>query len=176
MLDSLITSKTRIKLLLKFFLNAANRSYLRNLANEFGESSNSIRVELNRLENAGLLTSETQGNRRYFTANQKHPLFEDITNIVRKYVGVDQVIENIVERLGNLKKVYLSGSLVKGVDSGIIQILLVGDDIDRGYLSRLAMRAEEITEKKISYLCFNEAAFEEFRNEHQSEFFLIWQE
>jgi predicted transcriptional regulator len=74
MLDSLITSKTRIKLLLKFFLNSDNKSYLRNLEQEFGESSNAIRVELNRLEEADLLRSEVSGNKKFFSANtnQQH--------------------------------------------------------------------------------------------------------
>ena len=54
MLDSLITSKTRVKLL-KFFMNPETRSYLRSLAEEFGESTNAVRVELNRLEKAGIL-------------------------------------------------------------------------------------------------------------------------
>jgi len=53
-LDSLITSQTRVKLLLRFFLNPESRSYLRELAEEFGESTNSVRVELNRLTEAGL--------------------------------------------------------------------------------------------------------------------------
>jgi hypothetical protein len=49
MLQALITSRTRIKLLLKFFLNSSNTSYLRDLAAEFGESTNAIRLELNHL-------------------------------------------------------------------------------------------------------------------------------
>ena len=49
MLDSLITSKTRLRLLIKFFLNIANKGYLNGLANEFGESTNSVRKELNEL-------------------------------------------------------------------------------------------------------------------------------
>jgi len=38
MLEALITSKTRIKLMPKFFLNSASTGYLRGLASEFGES------------------------------------------------------------------------------------------------------------------------------------------
>ena len=49
MLDSIITSKARIKLLVKFFINPNSNGYLHKLANEFGESNNNIRVELNRL-------------------------------------------------------------------------------------------------------------------------------
>ena len=44
MLETLITSKTRVKLLMKFFLNPGTRAYLRGLATEFDESTNSVRV------------------------------------------------------------------------------------------------------------------------------------
>ena len=49
MLESLITSKTRLRLLIKFFVNIANKGYLNSLASEFGESTNSVRKELNNL-------------------------------------------------------------------------------------------------------------------------------
>ena len=82
MLDTLITSKTRIKLLLKFFLNGNTSSYLRNLESEFGESSNAIRLELNKFEEAGLLNTSLEGNKKLFKANTQHPLFKDIHNIL----------------------------------------------------------------------------------------------
>ena len=53
MLDALITSKTRVRLLVKFFLNPTMKSYLRELASEFEESTNSVRLELNRLKRSG---------------------------------------------------------------------------------------------------------------------------
>ena len=55
MLGSLITSKTRLRMLIKFFVSAANNGYLNGLANEFNESTNSIRKELNNLSSAGYL-------------------------------------------------------------------------------------------------------------------------
>ena len=60
MLESLITSKTRLRLLIKFFLNIANKGYLNSLANEFGESTNSVRKELNNLSSAGYLKNTTK--------------------------------------------------------------------------------------------------------------------
>jgi len=65
MLEALITSKTRIKLLLKFFLNSSNTGYLRGLEPEFGESTNAIRQELNRFEAADLLLTSVEGNKNY---------------------------------------------------------------------------------------------------------------
>ena len=133
MLETLISSRTRIKLLLRLFLNPGTTAYLRGLAEEFDESTNSIRVELNRFEDADMLLSESKGNKKYYKANNKHPLFHDINRILLKYIGVDKVIEVIIERMGKLERVYLTGDYAKGKDSGIIDLVFVGD-IDKQYL------------------------------------------
>jgi hypothetical protein len=158
-LDTLISSKTRIKLLLKFFLNPDNRAYLRGLEAEFGESTNAIRLELNKLEGAGMLSSETEGNRKIYHANKKHPLFDGIQGLLRKYVGIDQLIENIINRLGNLHEVYLVGDLGKGHDSPVIELVFVGD-IDKGYLTDLIRKGEKLIQKKVSYVQFSPPEFE----------------
>jgi len=151
MLETLISSKTRIKLLLKFFLNSNSRGYLRGLAEEFGESTNAIRLELNRFEDAGMLESEVSGNKKFYRANVQHPLFRELQNIIKKFVGIDQIVEKIAKRLGNVQKVYLEGDLAKGIDSGIIDIILVGEGIDRAYLGQLLTKAEQIVKKHIRY-------------------------
>ena len=84
MLDALITSKTRIRLLVKFFLNPTMKAYLRELATEFDESTNSVRLELNRLRDAGLIERESQGNLVMYNAKTSHPLFPEIKSIVSK--------------------------------------------------------------------------------------------
>ncbi len=153
MIDTLITSKTRVKLLLKFFLNPGNSAHLRGLENEFGESSNAIRLELNRLEEANMLTSETQGNRKLFKVNQQHPLYDEINSIVRKYFGLDVIVEKIAKRLGNLFAVYLTGDIAYGKDTGIIDLILVGD-IDQNYLVNLIKKCEQLINRKIRFLIY----------------------
>src|SRR5512140_2439907 len=113
MIDTLITSQTRIKLLKKFFLNSSTRAHLRGLESEFGESSNAIRIELNRFEKAGLLNSLRDGNKKVFQANSNHPLFGDIHNIIMKEAGIDRVIEKVIHRIGNLICVYLTGDFAR---------------------------------------------------------------
>ena len=98
LIETLITSRTRVKLLLKFFLNPSSYGYLRGLATEFGESSNAIRIELNRFEEAGMLISRHEGNKKMYRANSNHPLFSDVRNIILKYVGVDKLINHVVEK------------------------------------------------------------------------------
>lgn len=151
LLDTIITSKTRVKLLLKFFLNPNNKAYLRGLSQEFGESTNSIRLELNRFEEAGMLTSCMEGNKKVFTTNKKFSLFNELQGIVKKFVGVDQIIERLAMRLGNLEEVYLEGDLACGKDSKVVDIILVGKDIDRMYLTQLIDKTEPLIKRNIRY-------------------------
>jgi hypothetical protein len=143
MIDTLISSKTRIKLLLKFFLNSNTTAYLRSLEEEFGESTNGIRVELNKFEKAGFLDSFSEGNKKMFTANTKHPLFKEINKIILKMVGVEYVVDYILQRIGDLDKVYLVGKLSSGQDSNIIDLVLVGNDINKTFLIEQIEKAEK---------------------------------
>lgn len=153
MIETLISSKTRVKLLLKFFLNSTTTAYLRSLEGEFGESTNAIRVELNKLEKAGMLSSFSKGNKKIFKANTKHPLYKEINSIVFKYVGIDRIIEQVVERLGDVSKVYLVGKFARGLDCQIIDLVFIGN-IDRAYLMELIDKVEDVIGRKIRYLIY----------------------
>jgi hypothetical protein len=152
MLQTLITSKTRIKLMLKFFLNSSATGYLHGLESEFGDSSNSIRLELNRFEAAGLLDAKTVGPRKVFQANKKHPLFDDINRLVIKYTGIDEIIERVVNQLGQPRQVYLIGDLAKGIDSPDISLVIVGQEIDLTYLEQLVAKTQKVISRTIKYL------------------------
>ena len=131
MIESIITSKTRIKLLFKFFINCETKSYLRSLESEFGESSNSIRIELKRLEKAGLLNSAFVGNRKIYFANTSYPLYREINNSLKKDIGIDRILEEFTNEPGNLKAIYITGDIARGRDSDIIDIAFIGENIDR---------------------------------------------
>jgi hypothetical protein len=158
MLDALITSKTRIKLLLKFFLNSSKQDYLRNLETELGDNTNAIRVELNKLEAAGLLKSFSQGNKKIFQSNTDHPLFRDINSILMKITGLDQLISRVLNNVGELNRVYLTGDLAQGTDSEMIDLILVGG-INREYFSDLVIKAEKYIKKKIRFVVFQPQEF-----------------
>jgi len=174
MIETLISSKTRIKLLLKFFLNSKTTAYLRSLEGEFGDSTNAIRVELNKLENAGMLRSSQKGNKKIFQANTKHPLFKEIHNILLKQIGLDQIIENVVERLGDVDRVYLIGDFAKGLDSQIIDLIFVGD-IDKTYLLNLVEKVEKLIQRKTRYLIYQDSELSETAlNKMNPERLLLW--
>jgi hypothetical protein len=152
MLEALITSKTRLKLILKFFLNPDSASYLRGLAQEFGESSNAIRVELNRFEEAGLLRSESSGNKKMYLANIEHPLYDEIHSIVRKMFGIDKIVEEVIQQLGDVQEAYIIGDFAIGVNGPSIDILMIGNGIRTDYLIKLVEKVEKMIKKKIRYI------------------------
>lgn len=155
MLESIISSRTRIKLLMKFFINSTTTSYLRDLESEFGESSNAIRMELNRLEGAGLLNSSRKGNKKLFKANTKHPLFSDIHNILLKHTGLDHIVSKVICRLGGIRNAYLVGHFAHGQDNPVIDLLLVGENIDMEYLYHVIRKAEKFIQRRIRYMTVN---------------------
>lgn len=163
MLESLITSKTRIKLLLKFFLNPETETYLRGLAEELGESTNGVRVELDRFTVAGLLEKSDNGRTKLYKANRKHPLFPEINTIVKKYTGIDGLINGVLSKIGNLESAYVVGDYAGGKDTGIIDLVVVGD-IDRPYFQQLVDKAEGIIKRKIRYIVLNAEEYGNLKN------------
>jgi hypothetical protein len=153
-LASLITSKTRLRLLLKFFTHPDARGHLRGLAEEFGDSTNAVRIELNKLEEAGLLQGQTEGQKVVYRVNKSNPFYSDLVSMVSKYMGFDELIENVLEKVGNLKEAYVIGDYAKGVDSGTIELVLVGDL----YVSALDDLCDRVTNKikrKIEYRVYS---------------------
>ncbi|MCX6276818.1 MAG: ArsR family transcriptional regulator [Bacteroidetes bacterium] len=157
MLDLIISGKTRLKLLLKFFLAPEISGHLRGLAEEFGESTNSIRLELNRFEQGGLLLSCMEQNRKVFRANKNHPLFSDLTAILRKHVGLDHLVEEHLDRIGNVTHAYLTGDMAVGRDSKCIELLLVGEEINMENLQRLTAKVEKLINRKIHTIILTSA-------------------
>jgi predicted DNA-binding protein YlxM (UPF0122 family) len=174
LLSGLIASKTRIKLLMRLFFNPKARSYLRELAKEFNVSTNAVREELNQLTRTDLLKSEKSGRQVHYRANTRHPLFPELKSMVAKVLGVDQVIDSIVTRLGELEQAYLIDDYAEGKDTGIIDLVLVGD-IDPYHLNDLSRKTERYIKRKIRTLAVNREEFQSMETVlRQHPLVLIW--
>lgn len=139
-----------------------------------GDNTNAIRVELNKLEAAGLLKSFVKGNKKFFQSNTKHPLFPDIQSILMKITGLDELMKRVLYNVGDLEKVYLTGALAHGNESEIIDLILVGK-VNREYFSELIAKAEKIIQKKIRFVVFHEDEFTKKENKIISENdLLLW--
>jgi predicted transcriptional regulator len=171
----IISSKTRIKLLVRFFFNPGTKAYLRELSKEFQVSTNAVREELNQLTKTKLLTWEKEGRSIYYKANSDHPLFPELRSMVSKVMGLDQVMESILTRLGDLEKAYLIDDYAEGKDTGIIDLVLVGN-IDQYHLNDLSRKTERYIKRKIRSLVLNREEFKAFepKLEHRPSL-LVWE-
>jgi len=151
MLDELITSKTRLRLLIKFFVSQANKGYLNGLANEMGESTNSIRKELNHLYSAGYLNKVKSDNKVEYNVNTSHPLYNTLRKVVLKHLGLEDIVETVLDRMGNVKKIILVGQYAKGIDSGNIEVFLVGKNLNMDYISNLEEKIEKLINRKVNF-------------------------
>lgn len=151
------------------------RSYLRELAKEFSVSTNAVREELNQLTKTHLLKSERNGRNVYYMANQDHPLFPELRSMVGKVIGLDQVIDGIVNRLGDLEQAYLIGDYAEGKDTGIIDLLLVGD-INEHHLNDLSRKTERYINRKIRSLVLSESELKRLLSKQTGKpCLLIWE-
>lgn len=119
------------------------------MAKEFDESTNSVRVELNRLTEAGLLVSEEEGKTKLYKANKNHPFFNEITNMVSKFLGLDDLMERIVKRMGEVERAYIVGDYALGIDSGTVNMILIGKNLDKEYLEFIKEKTFEKVNRKV---------------------------
>ena len=124
------------------------QAYLRELADEFNASPSQVREELRQLNEAGFLESRKNGRQIHYKANTKHPLFNELQSMVQKAMGMDQILDSILERLGNLEEAYLLDDYAEGKDTGIIDLVLIGD-IDQKNLIDLVHETERYIARKI---------------------------
>lgn len=161
MLNKLITSKTRLRLLIKFFINQANRGYLNGLASEFNESTNSIRKELNHLSEAGYLEKYKDNNKIAYKANVRHPMFDILQKVVLKHLGLEEIIDHVLAQIGKVNEIHVLGDYAKGIDTGLIEVLLIGNELNTKYLTNLEDKIEKLIERKVQFIISNRKSSEQ---------------
>ena len=139
-------------MLIKFFVSAANKGYLNGLANEFNESTNSIRKELNNLSGAGYLLKSKKNNRIIYNANTSHPMFEVLQKIVRQHLGLEDIVETVIEKIGDIDLIALTGEYARGIDSGMIEVGINGTKVNNEYLDNIKPKIKKKIGREVSFL------------------------
>ena len=139
-------------MLIKFFVSAANNGYLNGLANEFNESTNSIRKELNNLSSAGYLSKSKKNNRVIYNANTSHPMFDVLQKIVRQHLGLEDIVETVIKRIGDVDKIALTGEYADGIDSGNIEIIINGSKVNNEYLKNIKSKIKKKIGREVTFL------------------------
>lgn len=172
----LITSKIRIRILMRLFLNPQQHAYLRELAEEFHASPSHIKDELSQLKNANLLNSKKKGRQLLFSANQNHPVFHELQSMVKKALGMDRILDSIISRLGNLEKALVLDDYAEGKDTGIIDLVLIGD-IDQENMRDLTIKTEKYIDRKLRILALTAEEYKKLSpNLSQRPQFLLWEQ
>lgn len=149
--DKIFSSKIRLQLLIKLLINPTSIVYLRGLERDLGVSSNTVRLELNKLSDMQIileLNKNFKSKTKYYKANVNHPMYNSLRNLILQHVGLDQIIENVLNKLGNVNEVYLTGDLALGKNSPFVDLVMVGN-INKAYLHNLIEKAEILIDKKI---------------------------
>ena len=130
MIEAIFGSKLRTKILGWLYTHTDQRYFVRQLTNLIKEDSTNVSRELIRLEKAGIVVSTTEGRQKYYQANSKSPIFNELKSIVRKTFGVADVIrEALAPVSGGIKAAFIFGSVARSSDDrkSDIDVMIIGD-------------------------------------------------
>ena len=132
--DALFT-KTQQQVLGLLFGKPDQRFYTNEIVRWAAMGRGTVRRELERLAEAGLIVSTREGNQLYYQANSDAPIYEELLGIVRKTFGVADVIRHALMSLDDvIKLAFVYGSVAKSSDvkTSDIDLMLVGEGLAYG--------------------------------------------
>lgn len=172
MLEDIIVSKVRVKLLRIFFSNPAELYHVRGLVRLLDEEINAVRRELLNLENCGILKKESRGNRLYYWLNSNYQLYNELFAIIAKETGLGELIIKNKNRIGKITYCVFSGKFIKKTQrkNDEVDVLIVGDVV-MAELSGLIKAEEEKIGKEINYTIMTDEEYD-FRKKRRDPFLL----
>jgi len=171
MLEKLLGSHARVKILKLFLLNPTEKFYIRQLSRDLKLQLNSVRRELENLEKFGILTSDMKNEegkeekeaaggqeKKYFRANPNFVLFDEIKAlIVKAQILYEKDFVRKLNSIGKVKLLVLTGIFVNN-PSTLIDILIVGK-INKPKLVKLIRELEVELGKEINFTVFDNREF-----------------
>lgn len=172
-LSDIITSKVRIKLLELFYSNSKEMYHVRGAVREIKEEINAVRIELERLEKAGILKKEKRANRVYYWLRDDYPFYGDLLSIIAKTTGLGAQITANRRKVGSVTFVMFSGKFVRHQErkhEDDVDILVVGDVV-LPELATLIRTEESKRGTEINYTVMSREELE-FRKKRRDPFLL----
>ena len=118
-------SKTKIAILELFFNEPRGEFYLRQLESITGYSVGNIRREMIKLEKSGLFLSRIMGKMKLYRLNTAYPFYNEIKNIVRKTIGIECRLKEIIKKYQDIKFAFIYGSFARGKEKALSDIDLI---------------------------------------------------
>lgn len=128
LLRGLLGSQSRAEILRLLFNGRDQEFYLRDLERRTGLLIRSVQYEMANLLKMDLVEERRDGNRRYFSANRMHPLYEDICQIVLKTSGWVLSLKHLLAR-PDVVLAFVFGSIASGEEraESDIDVMVIGD-------------------------------------------------
>jgi len=172
MLQDLMVSKVRVKLLKVFLSQPKEMFYIRQLVRLLKEEINAVRRELQRMEKLGMVKKENRGNRIYYWFNKDYSLYGDLLSMVAKSAGLGGEIVKRKGKLGRIRFALISGKMVRGLDVKPDEVdLLVVGDLELKQLADLVKSFESKIDREVNYSVMSKEEFD-FRKKRRDPFLL----
>lgn len=129
MLESLITSKIRVKILTLFFLHTSENFYTRQIQRLIDEDYKNVQKELKHLTKFELLNANAKGNMVFYSINKKNTIYNDLKNIIYKTNGFADILKEKINKIIDIKFAFIFGSVAQGderADSDI-DLMIIGE-------------------------------------------------
>ena len=72
--------------------------------------------------------------------------------IVRQHLGLEEIVETVIDRIGDVDQIALTGEYAKGMDSGNIEIIINGKDVNKDYLDNIKPKIKKKIGREVSFL------------------------
>ncbi len=161
MLETLLGSKLRAKVLGWLFSHPDERYFVRQLTSLVKEDSTNVSRELIRLEKTGILVSTTEGRQKYYQANRESPLFDELHGLIVKTAGVADVLRSALALAqGQIRVAFIFGSIASGNERrrSDIDVMIVGRISFEEVVSLLSP-AEEKLRREVNPVVYPVAEF-----------------
>lgn len=170
MLQHIIPSKARRKVLEFFFHRPDENFYLRRVVREIDEEVNAVKRELDILTDEKLLHRERRLNKVFYTLNKGYQFYDEFMRIFTKTSFLADAINKSGSKIGKVKYIALSTKFPKklSIKEDEIYVLFVGT-IVVPEIEHIMSEAEKIFGRPINYTVMNDEEFA-FRKKNNDPF------
>jgi hypothetical protein len=161
MLEDIIISRVRVKILTLFLSHPGVMYHVRDIVRKVDEEINAVRRELSHMEKAGMVSKEQRANRLFYLFRKDYPLYFELMELVCKTSGIGADVIRQKAKLGKLKYVVVSGKYVRGISKksqSEVDLVVVGNVV-LPELSQVIKAEEARHEKEINYTVMTEEEF-----------------
>ncbi len=152
MIDFLIKSKIRKKIILLFLYNQKREFYLSEVAKIVGTSPGTAQRELNRLLAGDFISFKKRANLSIYSLNKRYTLLKELEAIVNKTFGVEVMLKNGLGTIDNIDYAFIFGSFVKGKfrSESDVDLFIIGE-VEEDQILEVVQRIENSIAREINY-------------------------